>query len=388
MADWIDDYILYTEYTQAPLIFRKWAAITAIAGALDRRVWTNVGLGPCYPNLYTFLTGVPGQGKTKGISPVKELWRKTKNLHVAPDNTTREGLLDFISRKGRFLLDERVPDGMLEIHSALVASTELGVFIAKHDLGFLSLLNSVWDSPPRHSEERRTVENVDITNPQVTMLAGTQPDFLGAILPEESWGMGFCCRIMFIFSDTSPKFTLFNGAHILDAKVTSLGTLMESFTDLYGEVGWSEAARAEMLRWYEAGMSPVPSHQKLEHYVTKRIEHFLKIVTVAAISRGSMEIVPQDFDRAVSWLLEAERAMPAMFDQMTVKSDIDTLSDMHRFVWNSWDKAEVPVPDEEIYYFMRDKTPSERIVKLIEVAEKAGMIVKDAKTSGWIPRRR
>lgn len=391
--DWINTFMEFTQHLPSPEIFRKWAAITAISGALDRRVWVNAGLGPLHPNLYTLLVGPPGAGKSQAVAPVKKLWLAAKHLHVAPDNVTKAALVDTIQKNGRFYMGEHIPLGMLEFHSVLCIIPEFGVFMSKHDLEFLSVLNHLYDSPDNYREERRSMEgrNPDITNPQLTILAGTQPDFLHSMLPEEAWGMGFTARLILVYAPKSPRLKLFNGVHTLDSVQSSfLTSRLNEMTEMFGEMLWEPAAKLSLMLWYENEMPPVPDYPRLSSYRERRLLHALKLITIASISRSDDLIIQlEDVERVKLWMGEVEAVMPDIFRAMMSKSDSDTLGELHQFLWRMWATVKpdqrVPVPEESVYEYLKDKLPSERIERVLDVAIKMGMISHSA-GGGWIPR--
>ena len=75
--DWIDACASAAQGSITPPIFRKWAALSAIAGALGRRCWYDAGEYKVRPNLYTVLVAPPGFGKSVGlILPYDKVFRK------------------------------------------------------------------------------------------------------------------------------------------------------------------------------------------------------------------------------------------------------------------------------------------------------------------------
>ncbi len=391
--DWIECFMEYTSSLPTPQIFRLWAGITAISGALDRRIWADLGPAPVFPNLYTMLVGVPGTGKSQACAPVRTLWTMCRELHVAPDNVTKAALIDSLHKNSRFFLNDSVPGGMLEIHSVLVAAPELGVLMSKHDLEFISVLNHIFDSPPIYSEERRSMEGrqPEITNPQLTILSGAQPDFLGSILPEEAWGMGFCSRLLLIYAAVPPKIKLFSKTSKPDPQLLKqLSYEMDGMANLYGEMSWTEEAQAAVAVWYDEGLIPVPTHSKLLHYSTRRLLLLTKLITIASISRKRDKIIlAEDVERAKNWMLDAEKVMPDVFRAMLAKNDSELLQELHRYIWRLWASAlpeqRKPVAITEVYTFLKDRAPSERIDRLVDIAEKSGLLVRSP-VGGWIPK--
>lgn len=393
MEDWIDTFVKFTDQLPSPRIFRLWSAITAVSGALDRRVWVNAGLGELHPNIYTLLVGPPGSGKSQAVSPVKKLWLQSKHLHLAADNVTKASLIDSMQRNSRFFMNDKSPMGILEIHSVLFANSEFGVLMSKHDLEFLSVLNHIYDSPENYREERRSMEgrNPDITNPQLTILAGTQPDFMASMIPEEAWGMGFTARLILVYAPEAPKLHLFNGAAVVDLQAAKLLTSrMNEMTELFGEMIWDKAAKLSLMLWHENGMPPIPDYPKLASYKQRRLMHALKLITISAISRGDgFVILEEDVERVKKWMAEVELVMPDIFRAMMAKSDSDMLGELHQFLWKVWatvvPEKRVPISEELVYGYLKDKLPSERIDRVLDIAMKMGMISHNA-GGGWIPR--
>ena len=91
--DFVDLFLDYTEQISSPPIFRLWAAIAGVAGALERRVWVKALPQCTYANLYVLLVAAPGIGKGV-IDEITRIWRKVPRLHLAPDSVTSASLLD------------------------------------------------------------------------------------------------------------------------------------------------------------------------------------------------------------------------------------------------------------------------------------------------------
>lgn len=387
--DWVTSFLNFTERTPSPAVLRRWAAIAGISGALERRVWTYSAGKNVYPNLYVFLVAAPAVGKTVAIDPVGRLWTETKKLHVAPNNLTRAALVDALNRSSRDFLTK---SGLYDYHSLLVPCRELGVLISSYDLSFLSILNDIYDNPPSYREERRMLEGrqIDIINPHITLLAAAQPDFLAAVLPEEAWGQGFMSRVIMIFSatpraladpfDETPEDT---GLH------HSLLDHIEALGECYGGFVWHPAAKADFSQWYRHGFPPKPDHIRLQHYASRRVIHVMKLAMCSSASRGTtLVLTPEDMDRARAWLLDAEGTMPDVFRAMMSRSDVQTLRELHFYMWRAWmvlpPDQRKPIPDGVPWEWLAERVPSERVSHILGIAEKSGLLKKTP--HGWTPR--
>lgn len=313
---------------------------------------------------------------------------------MAPKSVTRASLVDELSEAQR-----RIPlntkEGLIEYSSLCVSAGELGVLIPSHDLDFLSVLNHIYDNPPLHSEKRRTHKiNHQIINPQLNILAGTQPAYLANLLPEEAWGMGFMSRQIMVYSGTPVLVDLFpdllSGPDLFtQALRASLSLDLGQVCELYGKMVWDTEAAEELKRWYKEGMPPVPEHSKLVHYVGRRILHVIKLSIIASMSRGNdLKITLLDLSRARDWLLEVEVSMPDIFREMVGKSDAQVLTELNQFMWQMFAlKKREPLHESLLVHFLQTRLPSERIDRVLQIAERAGHMAKMAGTTNmYIPR--
>ena len=383
--DWIDEYVRQTAAVPSPETYRLWSAITAISGVLERKVWTTGSAGPIYPGLFTLLVGPPGTGKDNAIRPIRELWSKVKGLNISPDNVTKASLIDSLSRAVRTVMNG---SAFPYVFSAMsVPCPELGVFITHHDLEFLSVVNHIFTGLDIYSEERRSSGAIEITKPHLVILGGTQPDFLNSVLPEEAWGMGFTARLIMIYANSAATADLFSPYTI---QSDTLSTELNKMFNLKGEFVWSKQAVDEINTWNQAGCPPTPTHSKLLHYNGRRALHAVKLSMISAIARSmELHVTVEDFERAKSWLIEAEVAMPDIFRAMGRRSDSQIIMDLHYHLYKMWSSVALdlrkPIPQEEIYKFLYSRVPSGDIPKIIDTAEKTGYIRKTQYPNEWIP---
>lgn len=384
----------YTASQPSPEIFRLWAGISALAGAQERRTLVMSAGKPVYPNLYVLLVATPGIGKNI-IQDVYNLWHEAKKFKVAPHSITKAGLMDTLSESGTSIVTGQE---LIEYHSLLVASPEFGVLVPAHDLDFLSSLNLIYDCPGVISERRRWSRDGNelvIVNPQITMFAGTQPGYLASLLPEEAWTMGWTSRLVMVHAGEGVSVTLnleevgTNGVYLTKSRSLWTGLIdrLAAIHEIRGQFKWTGEAIRLAETWYKAKMLPLPSHSKLLHYIPRRWLTTLKLCMVSSISRGDdLVLTADDFDRARSWLLAAEHVMPDIFREMTQRSDTQVIQELHQYVWRRFSKTNQPVDESFLYDFLQAKLPSEKISKLIEVAERSNFLTRDAGTKLYRPR--
>lgn len=387
-GDWIDEFMAYSNGINSPYIFRLWSAIGAVAASLERRVWV-VSAGDCvYPSLYTLLVGKPGSGKSQAIRQVSNLWYATKELVVAPHSVTKASLTDELEGAARQML---VSSGNIyQYHSLQIAASEFGVLVPAHDLDFLNFLNQIYDNDPNYRESRRTGnKKVETINPQINILAGTQPAYLATLLPEEAWGLGFMTRMLMVYSAEKVTVDLFNGTTTDKAAFDALVKKLKILLKAYGEAKWTDDAKAAIVEWYNNGCPPEPDHSRLISYNTRRILHALRLCIISAASGGHPTLITHaDFTRATDWLITAESTMPDIFKEMVQRSDAQIIQELHMFVWGIWAKTKKPVHESRLMYFLQAKITSDKIERILNVAVRAGILSKDPNAALYTPRPR
>lgn len=403
VADWIEEFLAYSDGQPSPAIFREWAAIATLGAAAERRLYVEVSQRQLYPNLYVLLVGPPGSGKTVAIDLTRDLLRNArpggKRFHLAPSSVTSAALLDSIQDASRLLMTE---EGPIEYRSLIAQSSEFGVLVPSHDLEFMAQLNDIFDNPQVFSQRRRH-QNAGKTNeillPQLNILAGAQPGFLNSLLPEEAWSMGFTSRLIMIYAPSAPVVELFADNRASFSHMQGLSAGLTTVGKMIGRLGWHRDAAEYISEWHRTGCKPVPESPRLQHYISRRSLMTIKLSMIAAISREALEhagdeangvAVPNislaDVQRAQNWLLHAEQLMPDIFREMNGKSDYQVLEELHFFLWGIWAKKPKPIPLSTITYYLAARVPHEKVLRLIDIAEKSNMLVREAGTQNYIPR--
>ena len=131
LESWVESFYDYTNKLPSPQIFRRWAGISAVAGALERKTFLRTSQGPVYPNLYTFLCGPPGVGKTELTKRVRELLISLESHHVSASSVTGAALVDELSEADRTVI---VPSkATMMFNSLFVLSNELSTLLPGYD---------------------------------------------------------------------------------------------------------------------------------------------------------------------------------------------------------------------------------------------------------------
>ena len=390
-GDIITDFVAWTEDDPSPELYRRWSAITMVAGALERRVWLRTGAYRTFPNLYTMLVGAPGVGKGI-VNKTKNLMRKVQTRDGKPffsisfDTETPQGLVDSLGEAEKTF---EIPGGRKITYSYFLVAEEFGQIMPVFDMYFVSLLNGLYNNTPSYAARTRHGKPPihEIKWGVLNFLAGVQPAYIASQFPEETWTTGLGRRCMMIFDDTPMRYT---NPFLETEGIKELEPpLLESLSELstwYGQIEWGKEAMEAMIEWWHGKQArPVPGHSKLTAYNRNRQMNLLKLCTVSMASRKGeeFEISLLDFSRAKSWLLEAEALMPDIFRAMIGRSDYQVLEELHIFLIARWQSTgQQSVNRTILMQFLAAMVPGNKAIEIMMQAEAAGYLRRDGSKPG------
>lgn len=397
MPDWIGKFLEYTEGLPTPPAFRLWSAISAVGSALERRCWVEFNRNVTYPNLFVVLVGPPGTGKGQSLVPARELLKESKAVLLSPNDMTKAALVDTLAEsKRQAILRAGTPP--VTYHTLCIVAPEFGTLVSAHDVEFLNTLNDLFDCRSDYDSRRRGHhggKTIQVPRPHVSILSGTQPGYLGELLPESAWIMGFTSRLILVYAGGRERIDAFADAEDRGELRGELLASLRQIGRLCGPFRREPDFERAFQLWIDKGLPPVPDHSRLAHYIARRDIHTMKLCMIAAVS-GRQELVlrVEDFERARSWLLGAELAMPDIFRDMSMKSDTALMNECHRYCFQLWTKSarEVgerkPIHRSEIMRFLGLRCPAEKAFKVLELLVQAQWLAQLDGTLLYVPKAR
>lgn len=367
MESWIESFVEYTDNLESSPLFRKWAAIATISAVLEQKVWVTTSSN-LYPNLYVFLVGNAGIGKTRAITTAMSFVRELPELHLGATSMTMASLVDHMNEAKRTII--QLPEAHLEYNSLYICADELSAFMDQFDSGLIAGLTTFFDCTP-YSQGRRVNDiRIKIKRPQLSILCGTTPSNLIKLMPEFAWEQGFTSRVLLVYSTERPLIDVFNIP--TKSPPTEMIHDIKLINALVGQMGWTTEYATAMHNWKVLGLPPVPQHPKLEHYCSRRFSHLIKLSMVASVDRGNdLMLTKDDFNKAMGWLLEAEAYMIDIFKTGGGSNDSGAMNDIQHFVAAAGPKG---VSEHHVIRFAKDHVPSHSVIRVIEIMEKSGMI--------------
>lgn len=377
----VDQYLEYSKALPSPEFFRAWTAIQAVGAAVERRVWTE-GVHITYPNLYVFLVGPPGSGKSTALLPMSTFLRKSSAVQVAPNDISKQGLIDALKICARGAVIAGRP---FDFHFMNIMISEMSNFMSKYDADLAGVLTDLFDCPPMQEEQKRgqgpTAKMIPF--PGLAMILGTSTNNLGNTITHELWGTGFMARVIMVFCrEKVPVVDLFHRSPLNDALAAKIVTNLAILGTLTGPMKWSADAQDALNAFENKDPPDVPPHPRLAEYAARRTLHLTKLVMIAALADLRMTITLADFNLAHHWLITAEAAMPEIFKDLAQHEDAAIYDELRRDLFIIYLRSKKPIPVALIFHKLSKRVSGFVVPRMVEVMESAGYIRRVAGTSG------
>lgn len=396
LFDWIGGFRQLFGESGAPEEFRTWAAISILAGVMERKVWVDVGLGPLYPNLYIMLLAPPGIGKSELTHRVAQFWTRLSTgtadgLHVSPSNMSAAACIDSLTDSERRAYP---PNEILEpirFNHLNICSNELGTLIPAYDPELMNKLTDLYDGHPYSERKRGKDLKISIPSPLVNMIMATTPAHLTNALPEGAWDQGFLSRCLLIFNSQRTIQPLFKKA---EGHVELLYDLTHDLVEVFhlmGEMKFSPEAAKALQEWHMQGGPPTPTHPRLMNYNTRRTAHLLKLCMVASANTSDKLIITlSHYQTALGWLLAAEHSMPDIFKALVVNADSKAMEECWHFAYQVYMKEQKPVLEHRLVAFLSERVPVQNVMRMLQVMEGASIFTKELTKHGYgyVPKAR
>ena len=122
LPDWLDAFMLLTEDSEPPILFRKWTAISTIASALQRKCRIDIGISlTFYPNFYMFLVGPSATGKGTAMKYAYDIIEQIPAIRLSAQATSLQALIRRMKETN--LTDIDMETGQQYFHSSVPSTS-------------------------------------------------------------------------------------------------------------------------------------------------------------------------------------------------------------------------------------------------------------------------
>lgn len=249
--DLFQDFVTYTSGTEAPDVFFRWGALSALSSLAGRRIWANQGTIVHYPNLNVFLVGPPGVAKSTVLRVVRHLVAKVNDkLPVAADAVTLPALLQTLASP-EACITFTVNGKQQTYQHVSVFANELITFLGSEPTQMVNFLTDVWDTPVFQNQTKNKGHD-KIVGPFVTTLGCLTPHTLAnPTYRHQLVTGGFSRRVCFCYGDLPNTPVAFP-----EKTATQLAALErcvargKEITRLSGEFIWTDEARERFTQFH------------------------------------------------------------------------------------------------------------------------------------------
>lgn len=323
LNDWLEAYVKYTEGTETPKLLHFWCGVSALAGALRRRVWIDMRKFKWHPNFYVVLVARPGIiAKTTTMDIAIDLLKEVPGINFGPDEVTREGLVkEFASICEMFPYE----DGYMPMSAMTLASGELGSLINPLDRILMNLYITLWDGRKGYEKVTKMSGNDSVEAPWINMIGCTTPSWIEDNMPAAAIGGGFTSRCVFVFADAKEAFVALPDevvtAESAEAQREALvADLQHIAANLVGPMFIDEEARVWIRGWYQEMWTKAVNEiedSRIDGFVARKQTHLMKLAMVICASRGDdMTISLRDVSIAFAMLSETEKTISRVFSRI------------------------------------------------------------------------
>lgn len=326
-ADWLEAFVSYAQIGEAPVKMYFWAGVSAIAGALQRRVWIDQEIFRWFPNFYIVLVAPPGiVSKSTTASISMNLLRQVEGVKFGPDVVTWPALVTaFAEATSAFPFEgDYYPQSALTLESS-----EFGNLLNPNDPQMVDLLVSLWDGKQGVFDKRtKSSGNDTVENPWINLIACTTPSWIAGNFPEYMIGGGFTSRCVFVYAEKKAKFVAYPGRHVVAATEGLKRTLIRDLQDIATITGPMVIAEDAMDwgdEWYERHYRAKHLHlddARFGGYIARKQTHIHKLAMVLSAAKGNdRKITKEMLMFADARVTELERDMPLVFRNIGLTPD-------------------------------------------------------------------
>jgi hypothetical protein len=330
-GDFFDQYLAYTQETEACAIYHRWCAIISISALLARNVWLKHGHFTVYPNIYGMLIGEPGARKSTAIKIAKKLMQQTGYYTFASNRTSKEKFLLDLSKgmNGADIIDDILEENIFgskeatsRITECFVCNDEFNNFIGLSNIDFISILGELWDYEGVYENKLKNSQSDYIPNPAITILGGNTQTNFAAAFPPSVLGQGFFSRLLLIYGErVRPKIT-FPAEPTTEATEAIVSTLKRLRTIPLQEYSIPISSKNLLDKIYRSWRDL--DDPRFASYSNRRFNHLLKLVLIYASIEFRNTVSEGDIIKANTILTYTEHFMPKALGEIGKSRHSDT----------------------------------------------------------------
>jgi len=287
-TNWLDTYLEYTAFQEAPRKFHLWTGLSTLASAVKRNVKLPRGYFNIYPNLYVALVAPSGFTKTSAADISIKFLKEINKVELIEEKVTSWYILDYFSdltqAKGECCVTMYAPE----------MKTFLGD-LNKAEL--VAMLTSFYGCP--NSSSFRTKGNkgaATFKNICLNLLACSTPEWLTLGTTTDEIAGGFTGRFVYVFEDVPERSFAFPEDFItpqVQALRQPLIDDLKTIAELKGDFIITDQAKADYLVWY-SNRDKECTDERLRGYYARKRDLIFKIAMLLSVSQDDSLLIDEN----------------------------------------------------------------------------------------------
>lgn len=305
--NWLDTYISFTRYQEAPTIMHLWTGLSLLASTIRRNVCLPRGYFNIFPNLYVALVAPSGFSKSSAANIGTDILTTIKDIDVLKEKLTSFFLLDYFDKltksKGECCVTIYAP----EMRNFLgdLNKTEL-----------VTLLTSFYECPSSPAYRTKGGGVLLFKNICINVFVCSTPEWLTVGTTTDEMAGGFTGRFVYVYADYTPRSFPFPEdfvtADILDLK-QDLKDDLNHIKTLKGKFVITDQAKAEYIVWYQTRRDECRDERLVSYFERKR-DLVFKVAMLLSLAQDDSLVIDEDILRSTWKLLtELEKNMSKAF---------------------------------------------------------------------------
>lgn len=393
-------YFEYVKETEPPVIYHRWALMSAVGAFLSRRYWFPHGHMRVFPNMYVMLIGNPGTRKSSAIKMAKRVLSTAGYSTFAAEKTSKEkflldlqgeehGLSESKQEVLKNLFGDSAVDGVRDHREVFIVADEFNEFVGSGNTEFLSMLGALWDWDDPINPYRQRVKNsksVELYQPTISIIGGNTHAGFSEAFPSSIIGQGFMSRLVLVYSEPSGKKITFPTPPPENVGKQMTDLLIEMREKVVGPATLSQTARSALDVIYKSWTDLEDS--RFKHYSTRRFTHLIKLCLICSAMRLTTEIGVEDVLLANTILSYTELSMPKAMGELGKTRTTEAASKIMEALYNT----KTPMAIQQLWKVV--STDLERLTDLqtvlmnLQTADKIQVVKSSEGGTAFLPKQR
>jgi len=376
LDNWLEAYLAYTKGTETPRVMHFFAGVSALAGALRRRVWIDQLRFTWYPSFYIVFVADPGiVSKSTTADLAMDLLKAVPGIKFGPDSVTWQSLVtSFAGACESF----EYQGNFIPMSPVTFCASEFGSLLDLQNQEMINLFIELWDGKKRIDKQTKMSGWDVVECPWINLIACTTPSWIATNMTALATSGGLTARTLYVYGKGKERLVAQPRKQSSQGLQEQRAHLIEDLEyismNLCGNFLFTPEADAWEEKWYEQlwrkeYQADLPDWKKF--YIGRKHTHLNKLAMIMSVARGdSLEITEADFILSNVMLQTLELDMDQVFANVGKSSTAFQAGKLIEYV-----QAKGEVSYEECYRVMHSAFPNAKDFEgIVAGALKAGYI--------------